>query len=254
MPGNALHALGIKEDPYRKEREELAAVFRWIARLNMHEGIANHFSLSVSDDGTKFLINPRWMHFSRIKASDLLLLDANDPATMEQENAPDPTAWGLHGTIHRRLPAARAALHVHSKHVTVLAALKESTLPPIDQNTMRFFNRVVVDESFGGLAFEEEAERACKLLGNAPIMMMGNHGVMVTAPTIAQAFDELYYFERAAETAVTAYMTGKDLRRASDDVAERTCEQWLNYTEGFAEAHLREVMAILDEDTPDYRD
>lgn len=62
-----------------QERVDLAAAFRWTARLNMHEGVANHFSLAVNDDGTQFLMNPNQAHFSRIKASDLLVVDAKTP-------------------------------------------------------------------------------------------------------------------------------------------------------------------------------
>ena len=46
-------------------RRELAAAFRWAARLDLHEGVANHFSVAVSDDGGQFLLNPRGRHFSR---------------------------------------------------------------------------------------------------------------------------------------------------------------------------------------------
>ena len=133
-----------------QERVDLAAAFRWTARYNLHEAVANHFSLSVSEDGTKFLMNPNQVHFSRIRASDLLLLDANDPETLSKPGAPDPTAWGLHGSLHRRCPHARCAMHVHSIHATVLASLADSTLPPIDQNTAMFYNRHAVDEEFGG--------------------------------------------------------------------------------------------------------
>ena len=58
-----------------QERIDLAAAFRWTVRLNMHEAVANHFSLAINENGTKFLMNPNQMHFARIKASDLLLLD-----------------------------------------------------------------------------------------------------------------------------------------------------------------------------------
>ena len=142
-----------------QERVDLAASFRWIERLNMHEGVANHFSLAVNPEGTQFLMNPNQMHFARIRASDLLLLDANDPRTMEMPGAPDPTAWGLHGSIHRHCPHARCVMHVHSIFATVLASLADSTLPPIDQNTAIFYNRYVIDDEFGGLAFESEGER-----------------------------------------------------------------------------------------------
>ena len=56
------------------QRTDLAAAFRWTARLNMHEAVANHFSLAVSDDGARFLINPAGRHFSRITASSLIEL------------------------------------------------------------------------------------------------------------------------------------------------------------------------------------
>ena len=62
-----------------QQRVDLALAFRWAARLNFHEAVANHFSVAVGDSKTAFLINPNQAHYSRIKASDLLLLDANDP-------------------------------------------------------------------------------------------------------------------------------------------------------------------------------
>ena len=166
---------------YWQERIDLAAAFRWTARLNMHEAVANHFSLSVNDDGTQFLMNPNQKHFSRIKASDMLLLDANDPDTMNKPGAPDPTAWGLHGSVHRKCPHAKCVMHVHSIHATVLASLSDSRLPPIDQNTAIFYERYVIDEGFGGLAFEDEGMRCAGMLQDPKIkvMIMGNHGVLV---------------------------------------------------------------------------
>lgn len=243
---------GTKIDPHWEARCQLAAAFRWTARLNMHEGVANHFSLAVSDDGARFLMNPNCRHFSRIRASDLLLLDAHDDSTLDRPDAPDITAWGLHGAMHRALPQARCVLHAHPKHATVLASLRDSTIHPIDQNTMRFFERVAVDEDFGGMAMGEEGARVCGLMGNKSVLMMGNHGVMVVAPTVAQAFDELYYLERACETLVLAYQTGRELRVAPPEVARRTCQQWQDYP-GLWDGHFQEIMAILDDEEPAYR-
>ncbi len=114
-------------------------------------------------------MNPNQVHFSRIKASDLLLIDANDPETLTGPNAPDPTAWGLHGAIHRNVPHARCVMHVHSIHATVLASLADSRLPPIDQNSAMFFNRHVVDEQLwraglrgGGRALLAAARRPAR--------------------------------------------------------------------------------------------
>ncbi len=238
---------------YWQERTDLAAAFRWTARLNMHEAVANHFSLAVNDDGTQFLINPNQAHFSRIRASDLLLLDANDPETLSRPMAPDPTAWGLHGAVHRRCPHARCVMHAHSIHATVLASLADSRLPPIDQNTATFYNRVVIDEQFGGLAFEDEGERCATLLTDPSkkVMIMGNHGVLVLGDSVGDAFNRLYYFERAAETYIRALQTGQPLRLIPPDIAEKTARELEDYP-GQAAAHLAAIREILDHENADY--
>ncbi len=237
------------------ERIDLAAAFRWTARLEMHEAVANHFSLAVNEDGTQFLMNPNQVHFSRIRASSLLLLDANDPETMNSPEAPDPTAWGLHASIHRQCPHARCLMHVHSIFATVLASLADSNMPPIDQNTATFFNRVVIDNEFGGLAFEEEGQRCAKALSDPrkKVMIMGNHGVLVIGDSVADTFNPLYYFERAAETYIRALQTGQKLRILSDEIAEKTARELEEYPEQ-SERHLAELKAILDDEGDNYAD
>ncbi|MFZ7092068.1 class II aldolase and adducin N-terminal domain-containing protein [Primorskyibacter sp. 2E233] len=237
-----------------EERCDLAAAFRWTARMNMHEGVANHFSLSVNEDGTKFLMNPNLKHFSRIRASDLLLIDANDPASMERPDAPDPTAWGLHGGLHRACPQARCAMHVHSIHATVLATLKDKRLPPIDQNCAMFFNRTVIDEGYGGLAFEDEGARCAALFDDPKkkVMVMGNHGVMVIGDSVAETFNRLYYFERAAETYIRALQTGQPLDVLSDEIAEKTAQEIEDYPVPQDARFLEELRLILDEEGSNY--
>ena len=236
-----------------QERCDLAAAFRWTARLDMHEAVANHFSLALDEDGRRFLINPNARHFARIRASDLLEIDADDPDTMARPDAPDPTAWGLHGGVHRACPHARCVLHVHSIHATVLASLADSRLPPIDQNSAMFFNRHAVDDHYGGMAFEEEGARCAALLADPKVktLVMGNHGVLVIGATVAEAFNRLYYFERAAETYVRALQTGRPLRVLPDAVAEKTAREWEDYPTG-ADRHLAELRAILDAEGSDY--
>ena len=238
---------------FLSERKDLAAAFRWTARLNMHEAVANHFSLAINADGSEFLINPNQMHFSKIKASDLLVIDANDPETLEGPNAPDITAWGLHSAIHRHCPHARCAMHVHPMFSTVLASLADSRLLPIDQNTATFFNRYVIDDSYGGLALEEEGERCAQLLQDPKktVMIMGNHGIMVIGKSVAETFNRMYYFERAAETYIRALQTGQKLRILSDTIAEKTASEVDQYPEQ-SDRHLAELKEILNAERSDY--
>ncbi len=234
-------------------RIDLAAAFRWTARLNMHEAVANHFSLAVDPEGTRFLINPNQTHFARIRASDLLELDANDADALNRPGAPDATAWGLHGPLHRRCRHARCVMHLHSPFATVLASLEDSMLPPIDLNTTAFFNRMIVDGALGGLAFEAEGERCAAMLTDPSIriMVMGNHGVLAIGDSVADTFNRLYYFERAAQTYVRALQTGKPLRLMPAEIAERVAHQLERYPEQ-AERHFAEIKALLDEEGSSY--
>jgi ribulose-5-phosphate 4-epimerase/fuculose-1-phosphate aldolase len=233
-------------------RVDLAACFRLAAEFDWHESVANHFSCAVSADGKKFLMNPLWQHFSTIKASDLLLLDSDDEETMSRPNAPDPSAWCIHGTMHRRMSQARVVLHLHPVHATALAGLKDPELKPIDQNTARFFNRIAVDLDYGGIADDhEEGERLVRVMGNKSRMMMGNHGLLVTGATVAEAFEDLYYLERACRTLVIAYSTGQPLNILPDAVAEKVAASTVDYA-GMAPAFFTQMKQMLDKKDPSY--
>ena len=233
---------------------DLAAVFRWTAKLNMHEGIANHFSVCHPDSNGSFYVNGTGQHFSNIKASDLVLIEENNFEKMKNKpEIVDPTAINIHGAIHKKVPHAKCILHVHSKYATALSCLKDPTLPPIDQNTMRFYNRIALYDDFGGLGFEEESEKMANSIGNHSTLLLANHGILTAAPTIAQAFDDLFYFEKACETYLTALSTGKELNIASNEVAEKTAQDWENYSTDMAGLHLKAIRSILDSEDSSYK-
>jgi ribulose-5-phosphate 4-epimerase/fuculose-1-phosphate aldolase len=233
-------------------RVELAAAFRLAVLNNWHEAVANHFSLAVSPDGKTFLMNPKWVHFSNIRASDLLRLNADDREPLQRPNAPDPSAWCIHGAIHAALPRARCILHVHPPYATAVCALADPAIKPIDQNTARFFNRVAIDLNYGGIADNDaEGARLARVLGHNSIMLMGNHGVLVAAPSVAEAYDTLYYLERACQTLVLAYSTGQKLNVMPDALAERTARGWEEYKDSMV-AHFAEMQRVLDRQDRSY--
>ena len=234
-------------------KRDLAAVFRWTAKLNMNEGIANHFSVCLPNSND-FYVNGSGLHFSSIKASDMVLVEQNKIEEIKKKpELVDPTALNIHGTIHKKVSHARCILHVHSKYATVLSTLKNPKLEPIDQNTMRFYNRVAIHKDFGGLGFEEESNKMARAIGNNRLMLLANHGILTVGQTVAEAFDELYYFEKACETYITALSTNKELKIASSDVAEKTAQEWENYPVNMGEQHLKEIRKILDKEDPSYK-
>jgi ribulose-5-phosphate 4-epimerase/fuculose-1-phosphate aldolase len=235
-----------------QHRVDLAAALRLAARNDWHEAVANHFSLATTPDGKQFLMNPRWRHFSKVRASELLHLNVDDKETMKRADAPDLTAWSLHGRLHAALPHARCIIHLHPRYATVLASLADPEVKPIDQNTARFYNRVAVDMNYGGMAnTDDEGVRIARLLGNKSIMMMGNHGVLVCAPTVAEAYDLTYYLERACCNLVLAYQTRQPLHVMSAAVAEKTAQEWEADRDQF-HAHFEEMKSILSGEDASY--
>ena len=248
----AVTKLKTKTSEEQQLRVDLAAAFRLAEHFNWHEGVANHFSLAVSPDGKQFLMNPKWKHFSGIRASDLLLLDADDTEAMKRPDAPDETAWCIHGRMHALVPSARCVLHVHPTYATAMVGLADPEIKPIDQNTARFYKRVAYDLGYEGMANSDaEGNRLASLLGNNKTMMLGNHGVLIAAATVAEAFDELYYLERACQTLMIAYASGQKLNIMSDKVAEQTARDWDLYTDS-AFAHFAEMKKVLDRKDPSY--
>ena len=235
-------------------RVDLAAAFRLAARFDWHESVGNHFSAAVSEDGRRFLMNPKWQHFAAIRASDLLLLDVDDPGVMDGPEAPDASAWTIHGTLHRARPEVRVVLHCHPPYATALAVLKAPALPPIDMNTARFYGDLAIDPDCGGIADDAaEGTRIAAALGECSTLLMANHGLTCTGTTVAQAFEQLYFFEKAARTVLTALGSGQPLGVMSDDVARNTAEGWKAYA-GMADAHFAYLKSVLDREAPDYRD
>ena len=236
-------------------RIDLAAAFRWAARWDMHESIANHFSVAVSSDGRQFLLNPQGSHFSRIQASDLLLLNSADAAVDQAANAPDPTAWHLHAVLHQQLPHARCILHTHMPYATALCCLKDIEFLMLDQHACRFHQRIAYDRDYAGMALEasEGARVAGLMQGGKNVLFMGNHGVLVVGPTVAQALDTLYYLEKAAKLQVLALSTGRPLALIPEPLAALACAQWNDYPTAFSELHFNALKQILDLEEMDYK-
>jgi ribulose-5-phosphate 4-epimerase/fuculose-1-phosphate aldolase len=218
---------------------------------DLQEAVANHVSVATSADGRYFLMNPLWRHFSRIRASDFLLLDARAEIAATPVSV-DATAWAIHRPMHAHLPQARCILHVHPPHATAWSCLADPDIKPLDQTSARFYKRVAIDADYGGIADNvTEGLRLTRALADKRVLMMGNHGVLVVGDTVAETFDALYHLERACRTLLLAYSTGQPLRILSSDIAERTALAWEQ--EGAqAAAHFEQIKAMLDAEDRSY--
>jgi ribulose-5-phosphate 4-epimerase/fuculose-1-phosphate aldolase len=236
----------------RAARRELAACFRMAARLGMHEGICNHFSAVVPGYAELFLVNPFGYAFSEVTASSLLICDF-EGNVVAGDGVPESTAFHIHAQLHRLKPHARVAFHTHMPYATALAMIDAEPLSYAGQTAARFFGRVALDKDYNGLALDDsEGARIARAIGDADIVFMRNHGVMVLAGSIAEAWDDLYYLERACEVQVLAMSTGKPLLPIDRELARKTGEQIMGEAAAAAGLHLASIQRQLDRDEPDY--
>ncbi|MBR0656866.1 aldolase [Plastoroseomonas arctica] len=236
----------------RQARIDLAACFRMAAKLGMHEGICNHFSAMVPGRDDLFLVNPYGWAFAEMTASRLLICDFKGNV-VAGEGVPEATAFFIHGRLHLKNPRAKAAFHTHMPNATALAMLEGPPLVWAGQSALKFYGRTVVDEDYGGLALDEaEGDRIAASMGDADIVFMRNHGVMVTGPTIAEAWDDLYYLERAAEAQRLAMSTGRALKPVSPEMARKTYDQMREGDRESARLHLESIKRILTREAPEF--
>lgn len=230
-------------------RIDLTAALRSAARLGLHEGVCNHFSLALPGEPDRFLINPQGLHWVEITPDDLVVVDSAG-RLVEGRHAVEPTAFFIHSRIHRAKKNAACVLHTHMPYATALTLISAGRLKWVSQNSLRFYNRVAYDEEYNGLALDDaEGDRICSKLTAADVIFLASHGVIVCGSSVAAAFDDLYYLERACLVQVLAESTGKPLKSIPEEVAEKTARQ-IERESQQAVLHFTALKRILDRDEP----
>ena len=234
----------------RAARVDLAAAFRLAVRMDLHEGVCNHFSAML--DRKRFLLNRFGLHWSEVAASNLLCLDP-DGRMLEGEGEVEKTAFYIHSRIHLAHPRAACVLHTHMPYATALTLLDPGRLEMIEQNALRFHDDIAYDDVYNGLVVDNaEGDRLAAALGDKRVMFLANHGVIVVGATVAEAFDSLYYLERACRLQVLARAMGGKLRPVRDEVVRETHRMLLADLAKYAGAHFAALKRILDREEPDY--
>ncbi len=232
-------------------RIDLAAAFRLAVRMDLHEGVCNHFSFMLPQR-QGFLLNRYGLHWSEVTASNLLMLDA-DGNVLQGEGEFEKTAFYIHSRIHLANPRAACVLHTHMPYATALTLLENGRLEMVEQNALRFHDDIAYDDTYNGLVVDNaEGDRLARVLGDKRVMFLANHGVIVVGPTVAQAFDLLYYLERACRLQVLARSTGGTFKSVREEVVRDTCRMMLADASKYAGAHFAALKRILDRTEPDY--
>jgi ribulose-5-phosphate 4-epimerase/fuculose-1-phosphate aldolase len=190
--------------------------------------------------------------FGEITASSLLVCDF-EGNVIDGDGRPEATAFYIHARLHKRLPRARAAFHTHMPNATALSMVEGQPLAWAGQTALKFYGRTAVDDAYNGLALDTaEGDRIASTMGDADVVFLRNHGVMVVGPTIAEAWDDLYYLERAAEVQVKALSTGRPLHPVPPEIARLTYEQMRSGDADSARLHLESIKRQLMRQDPGF--
>jgi ribulose-5-phosphate 4-epimerase/fuculose-1-phosphate aldolase len=240
----------------RQARVDLAACYRLAARFGLHEGIDNHLTMLLPGRNDRFLLIPFGLHWSEVRASDLLVLDFDGHVT-GAAGPVEPTALFIHAPVHRIAPRARCVLHTHMPYATALCMLENPRLEMALQTALVFHDDIAYDMNYNGLAYGmAEGERLARALGDKSVLMMANHGVLVIGESAPEAFERLYFLERACQAQVLALSTGRKLRVLPDAVIRATVEQFKSGTSvaglDRATLHFAALKRLLDRDEADY--
>lgn len=238
----------------KQARIDLAAALRLAARHDFSEGVCNHFSYQLPGEEERFLINPHGIHWSLMRAGDMLLVDG-EGNVLEGDHPLETTAFCIHSEVHRKHPRARCVLHTHMVWATALTSLQEGRLEPVTQNALRFIGDIAYDDDYNGVADSlDEGRRIAEGLGDKRIMFMANHGVMAVADTIAEAFDDLYYLERACQVQVLAMQTGRPMKYIGDNMARDVHDNIRTFAADYAAKHFDALKQVLEREDPGFHD
>ena len=244
------------DDPGLQARIHLAAALRLAVMHELDEGIDNHFTVSVPGQSDRFLILPFGRHWSEARASDLVVFDEAG-RTVEGEGMVEMSARCIHAPIHR-IAGARVVMHTHQAWALALNMLQDNRVLPASQTAAFFEGRIAYDDHYSGTAdFPAEGERLAKVLGDKPVLMMKNHGVLVTGDTVAQAYRRLYKLERVCKTQVLALSTGRPLAVLSPEIVAAVQAPADNETHSRTERDrlfFEAMMRVLDRVNPGYAD
>ena len=227
-------------------RRDLAAAFRLAEKFGYSEGICNHFSVVVPGKDERYLINPYGLHWSEMGPDNLLMIDG-DGQVVEGDGEVEATARHIHVQGHRANPRHQCILHVHMPWATSLTMVKGGRLEMAHQTAARYYGRIAY-HSFGGIALDEtEGQRiaeAQKSNPNADVFFLAHHGISIGGPSIAFAFDDLYYLERACQQQGLAMSTGLPLEIMADDQVADTARQYMQLIDFQAQKHFAALVRI----------
>ena len=243
-------------DEIQLARENLAAAYRIANKFGFNEGIDNHFTLAVPERNDQFLLIPYGLHWSEVTASALMIVDGTGEK-VEGEGFVEPSAFHIHSAIPRARGDAACVMHCHPPYPLALCMIEGGRLEYADQNACRFFGKIAYDDDYGGGALDDsEGGRIAHALKDKDILFMANHGITVAGTSVAHAWEQLYFLNRACHAQILAMSTGRPLKKIPQAMVKAVAQQIESEGSGSAanyHRHFGALKRLLESEQPNYK-
>jgi len=245
---------GVSDEEW-KVRCDLAALYRLVAHHRMTDLIYTHISARLPGPDNHFLINQYGVLFHEMRASDLVKIDydGNIVGDAQQSRRVNAAGFCIHSAIHMARHDLVCVIHTHTAAGMAVAAQKHGLLP-LSQHALKFYGHLAY-HGYEGIALDlDERDRLVSDLGEHRAMILQNHGLLVAGRTIPEAFNNIYYLERACQAQVAALAGGTELVTPPEAVRQHTAEQF--HREGSLEHYemmWESCLRLVEHDQPDYR-
>src|SRR3984957_12504479 len=241
----------------RQARVDLAAAHRLAYMHGFSEGIFNHLTLMVPGRSDRYYQIPFGTHWSEVTASTFMEVGIDDGEVKRGAGDVERSCYCIHAPIHKALPQAKAVFHTHMPYASALTRLEDPRIKEIGQTEVGMMGEIAYDDAYAGPALDPtEGERLARGIGDGSVLFMAHHGITTVGPTVADAYDRLYYIERAAQVQIYAMWTGQPLKQLPAAVVEKTKRDigGTNFYQGPtpAQRHFDALKRVLDRKEPDY--
>lgn len=236
-----------------QSRCELAALYRLVAYYRMTDLIDTHITLRVPGPQRHFLINRYGVAFEKMRASDLVLIDLEGNVVDGQHGGHvNAAGFIIHSAIHEARPDLHCIIHTHTAAGMAVAAQRDGLLP-LTQHALKFYGNLAY-HTYEGIALSmHERERLVADLGSHKAMILRNHGLLAAGDSVAAAFHEIYFLERACQAQIQAMSAGVALNIPDEAVCRHTAAQFgREGIEGIIDLAWQAALSLIDEQRADW--
>lgn len=233
-------------------RVKLAAAYRIFDYLGWEELIYNHISVRVPGEDGHFLINPFGLHYSEVRASNLVKVDVKGNIVGHSDWPINPAGFTFHGQIHDKTDA-HAVIHVHTTATQAVCCLEDG-LSFSNFYAAQLYDKIAYHEFEGITVHADEGARILASAGDKPVLLLRNHGPVTMGATLAQAFSLMWLVNRACEIQLATQSMGK-ARMIPEAVLKKCVADSLNYDPkyGAGEDAFAALARVIDRIDTSYR-